>query len=225
MPTSLAGQTTEELGGAGSVLALQRRDHIDLDRLMNGYWSAGEPDRTQLLREITQLVFSHAFAEETVLWPVVRKTVPDGEELTREVEREHQEINEVFADLDRHEDDRPAYDRCVTRLFSLVRQDIRDEEDKLLPRLQEALDTRRLVQLGTAWEMARLTAPTRPHPAVPRRPPGNAVLGLPLTVYDRARDLLAPAGRPAPGRVAALGAAALGGAVLLRRATGRRRGA
>ncbi|MDN3296360.1 hemerythrin domain-containing protein [Streptomyces ficellus] len=201
MPASLAEQTTDELGGERSVLARQRRDHVALDRLMNDYWAAAEPERARLLKKFTQLVFSHAFAEETVLWPVIRRLVPDGDGLTRQVEHEHQEINELTAMLERTKPGGSRHDEYVERIFALVRQDIRDEEDVLLPRLQDALDRRRLVQLGTAWEAARLSSPTHPHPAVPRRPPGNAVLGVPLTLFDRTRDWLMPAGRVSVARI------------------------
>jgi hypothetical protein len=54
-----------------------------------------------VLKETVQLVFSHAFAEETVLWPAVRRSVPDGEELTARVEQEHQRINDLVADIER----------------------------------------------------------------------------------------------------------------------------
>lgn len=69
-------------------------------------------------------------------------------------------------------------------------QDVRDEEDELLPRLQQVVGLRRLQALGLAWEAVRRTAPTRPHPVVSRRPPGNALAALPLTVLDRSRDVL-----------------------------------
>lgn len=84
----------------------------------------------------------------------------------------------------------PVREERIERAFGLIRQDIRDEEDLLLPRLQETMDAARLRRLGAVWEAARLTAPTHPHPVVPRRPPGNAVLGVPLSGYDRSRDLL-----------------------------------
>ncbi|MEU6547671.1 hypothetical protein [Streptomyces sp. NPDC046859] len=70
----------------------------------------------------------------------------------------------------------------------MIRQDIRDEEDLVLPRLQEALPAAQLRRLGAAWDMVRRSAPTHPHPVIPRRPPGNAVLGVPLGLYDRMRD-------------------------------------
>jgi hypothetical protein len=86
----------------------------------------------------------------------------------------------------------------LERLAEVLRQDVRDEEDELLPRLQEAVGPTRLRQLGLAWEVVRRTAPTRPHPVVSRRPPGNALAALPLTVLDRSRDALDGTARRSP---------------------------
>ncbi|RNG30747.1 hemerythrin domain-containing protein [Streptomyces botrytidirepellens] len=198
MTKTIKEQTVGQLGGNGSVLARQRRDHAEIDRLMDHYALAEGDERERVLKEIVRLVFSHAFAEETVLWPVVRRSVADGEELTSRVEEEHQEINDLIAEVERLPQGDPVREEKIERAFSLIRQDIRDEEDVLLPRLQEATDSARLRRLGAVWEAARLTAPTHPHPVVPRRPPGNAVLGVPLSGYDRSRDLLGgPVGRGA----------------------------
>ncbi|MEV5354650.1 hemerythrin domain-containing protein [Streptomyces sp. NPDC052693] len=189
MATTIETQSVGQLGGPGSVLARQRRDHAEMDRLMDRYRAlGGGAERERVLKEIVQLVFSHAFAEETVLWPAVRRAVPDGEELTSRVEEEHQEINDLVAAIERLEPGTAEREEKVERVFALIRQDIRDEEDLVLPRLQEALDTARLRRLGAAWEAVRRSAPTHPHPVVPRRPPGNAVLGVPLSLYDRLRD-------------------------------------
>ncbi|MET9390549.1 hemerythrin domain-containing protein [Streptomyces sp. NPDC006624] len=216
MGTTIEDQTVEQLGGPGSVLARQRRDHAEMDRLMDRYGALeGGEERERVLTEVVRLVFSHAFAEETVLWPAVRRSVPDGEELTSRVEEEHQQINDLVADVERLEPGAPEREDAVRRVFALVRQDIRDEEDLVLPRLQEALGGTRLRRLGTAWETVRRNAPTHPHPVVPRRPPGNALLGVPLSLWDRVRDA-SGAGVPVAllGKVLAgllIGAAAVAG--------------
>lgn len=67
---------------------------------------------------------------------------------------------------------------------------MRDEEDELLPRLQQRTTVRQQQALGVAWEVVRRISPTRPHPVVARRPPGNAIAALPLTITDRSRDAL-----------------------------------
>ncbi|MEV5427965.1 hemerythrin domain-containing protein [Streptomyces sp. NPDC052701] len=218
MTLSIAEQSTADLGGEGSILLRQRRDHAELDRLMNAYLAAdaSDPYRERLWQDIVQLVFSHAFAEETVLWPVLRRVSPAGEELTTQVEQEHQAINELIAKVEKADRDDPRRAEWVDEAFGLIREDIRDEEDELLPRLRDALGDRQLRRIGATWEAVRRTAPTHPHPAVPRRPPGNAVLGIPLSGFDRLRDL-SPVRSPSARRAGvAAGALALAaGAVAL----------
>jgi hemerythrin superfamily protein len=198
---SIAEQSQEQLGGAASVLVRQRRDHAELGRLLDTLAAAEGAAQDAVLNRIARLVFPHAFAEEAVLWPAVRKALPDGEPLTLRIEQEHQEVNELWAALERTASDDPHRRTLLDRLVRVLQEDVRDEEDVLLPRLQAALDTAALRRLGVAWELVRRTAPTRPHPVVARRPPGNALAALPLTVLDRTRDHLDGWGR-GEGRVA-----------------------
>jgi hypothetical protein len=185
---SLAEQATEQLGGRFSVLTRQKYDHIKLDRLLASLPGSSEEQEQALLNAICRLVFSHAFAEEAVLWPALRRTLPDGEELTARVEREHQEITELVATLDATQPGDPQRPDLIARTIEVLRQDVRDEEDEVLPRLQEAVDTKTLRRLGITWELVRRTAPTRAHPLVARRPPGNTLAALPLSLIDRTRD-------------------------------------
>jgi hypothetical protein len=67
---------------------------------------------------------------------------------------------------------------------------MREEERDLLPRLQEACDHKELVELGEKFEQARRMAPTRPHPAVPDKPPANKLLAPGAGLIDRLRDAL-----------------------------------
>ncbi|MFD3621226.1 hemerythrin domain-containing protein [Streptomyces sp. NPDC058676] len=124
MPKSLKDQTPQELGGQSSALARQRRDHAEIDRLMELYRRSAGQEREQALKNLVQLVFSHAFAEETVLWPAVRRSVPSGEELTVRVEEEHQQINDLVADIERLPPGDPEREDKVERAFVLIRQDI-----------------------------------------------------------------------------------------------------
>ncbi|MGY1641072.1 hemerythrin domain-containing protein [Geodermatophilus sp. SYSU D00703] len=207
MGRSIADQTDEELGGPGSVLTRQRRDHVELDRLLRQLDGTTGREQEEVLARIDRLVFSHAFAEETVLWPALRRVLPDGDALTLRVEEEHQEVNELVTEIETLGHDDPRRAQRLARLVEVLREDVRDEEDVLLPRLQEELDPHRLRRLGRQWEFARRVSPTRPHPTVSRRPPGNALSGLPLSLIDRTRDLLDAAVRRAPAQLAPAGEA------------------
>jgi hemerythrin superfamily protein len=207
VPRSIADQTVEELGGPGSVLARQRADHVRLDRLLHELDGTTGTAQEEVLTRIDRLVFSHAFTEETVLWPVLRRVLPDGDALTLQVEKEHQEVNELVTALERDGLDDPRRPARLARLVDVLREDVRDEEDQLFPRLQEAVSADELRRLGRRWEVMRRLSPTRPHPTVSRRPPGNALSGLPLTVLHRTRDLVDAGVRRAPEQLAPIGRA------------------
>jgi hemerythrin superfamily protein len=195
---SIAEQDVDELGGRWSVLVRQKRDHEQLDRLLDRLAATAPTDQPEVLEEIYRLVFPHAFAEESVLWPAMRRVLPDGEQLTLMVEEEHQQINELVTELEGLPAEDPRRQPLIGAVVDLLREDVRDEEDTLLPRLQEALDDQQLRRLGVQWEAVRRTAPTRAHPVVARRPPGNVLAALPLTVLDRSRDLADRGARRSP---------------------------
>ncbi|SNR95175.1 Hemerythrin superfamily protein [Geodermatophilus pulveris] len=205
MTRSIADQSLSELGGPGSVLARQRADHVRLDRLLHELDGTTGRAQEEVLTRIDRLVFSHAFAEETVLWPVMRRVLPDGDELTRRVEEEHQEVNELVTELETLAHDDPRRAQRLARLVEVLQEDVRDEEDLLLPRLQERLDAGELRALGRRWELVRRISPTRPHPTVSRRPPGNVLSALPLSALDRTRDAVDAVARRVPAPVAPAG--------------------
>ena len=205
MTRSIAAQTIDELGGPDSVLVRQRNDHEELDRLLRELDGTVDRAQNEVLRRINRLVFSHAFAEETVLWPALRRVLPDGNELTLRVEEEHQEVNELVTELETLGQDDPRRAQRLSRLVDVLRNDVRDEEDLLLPRLQEQLDPHELRRLGRQWQLARAISPTRAHPTVSRRPPGNAFSGLPLSLLDRSRDLVDRGVERAPEQTVRLG--------------------
>jgi hypothetical protein len=198
MCPSISDQTIEQLGGPGSVLVRQRRDHERLNLLLARIRATEGQQQDEAITAMCRLAFPHAFAEEAVLWPAIRRAVPDAESMTLEVEQEHQEINEILSALDRSRRGDAGRSELLERALELLDQDVRDEEDDLLPRLQEAVGPRELRRLGLVWEVVRRTAPTRPHPVVARRPPGNVLSSLPLSAIDRTRDLLERLDRAAP---------------------------
>jgi len=187
---STADQTEEQRGGPRSILSRQSDDHAVLHRLMLDYDDATDAGaRGTIVAELAERALRHAFAEETVLFPAYRQHLPElDDELTAHIEGEHQEINELLEDLQDADPRADDYDARVRRVFELITSDAREEEDILLPQLQQVVDDRELSRLGDAWEAARLVSPTRPHPDVSRRPPGNVLAAGPLAVWDRLRN-------------------------------------
>ncbi|MGY1747811.1 hemerythrin domain-containing protein [Modestobacter sp. SYSU DS0511] len=199
---SIAGQSVDELGGPGSVLVRLRREHEVLEDMLQRLPETSGDEQDELLMRLWRLVNPHAYGEELVLWPAVRRIADDGHEVTREVEQGEQELNELAAALERTGQEDPRRDHLISEVIKNLRNDVRLEEDVVLPRLQAAATPRQLRRLGLAWEWVRRTAPTRPHPTTSRRPPGNILSGLLLTVLDRSRDRLDRTARHHTGRAA-----------------------
>ncbi len=187
---SIAEQSVEELGGRGSVLAIMRREHGELEELLERVADTSGDEQDELLTRLWRLVFPHAYAEETVVWPAIRAVSGEGDELTLHVEEGHQKLSELTAELDRTRHGDPGRDAIVAEVIAELRLDVREEEDVLLPRLQAGTTPEQLRRLGWMWQIVRRTAPTRPHAVVSRRPPGNVIAAVPLSLLDRSRDAL-----------------------------------
>jgi hemerythrin superfamily protein len=204
MARSIAHQSVADLGGPSSILTLQRNDHVRLARLMDrarATLPTGGATHQVALRAVARLVFTHAFAEEAVLFPAARRALPEGDPLSLRIEEDHQVVNELMARLDMSSADDPEHPERLERTFAVLDADVRTEEDELLPRLQEVMGPRQLRTIGRQWEFLRRTSPTRPHPVVSRRPPGQTLSALPLTVIDRSRDRLQQLGERTGGRL------------------------
>jgi hypothetical protein len=167
------------------IALLQKRDHRHLLDLIARYEGADQLAKGAIYREILQLVTTHAFAEETVLFPVARWRAPNGEKLTAAIESRHQRINELLLELDGMQPGAPPFDERAFEAFALLRDDLLAEENELLPDLASTLSKRAMRVVGSVWWVMRRTAPNRPHPRVSRRPPENVLAALPLAIYDR----------------------------------------
>jgi hypothetical protein len=177
------------LDRALDLTRLQREDHARLDRLMQEYEAGDVASKARAYDEIVSLVTTHAFAEETVVFPAARRLVEGGDGRTSDIEGKHQAVNGLMAELDAHEPGDPAFEAHRAELFEVLRADVREEEDVLLPQLAAAATPWTWRSLGAGWAAARAVAPNRPHPGLPRRPPGNLLGGVPLTITDRLRTL------------------------------------
>jgi hypothetical protein len=182
--TSLADQDEAQLGGPASVLVRQKRDHVNLDRLLHQLENSSGAEQKRVLIRIYRLVFPHAFAEESVLWPVIRRVLPDGESLTRRVEEEHQEVNELVTRLD-SDDLAPSERRQVLdRLVEVLRGRARRGGRSAPWPAGEAHST------SAAGARCRLGGgPTyRAHPAAPGRVPTTSGQRSGCVAADRDRQ-------------------------------------
>jgi hemerythrin superfamily protein/gas vesicle protein len=174
------------------AIQLIKNDHAEVDALFVRFEAAHRSgdvgEQARLARAVVRALSIHAAIEEQLVYPSLREAGVEDDVL--EALEEHHVVKLTLAEID----GLPAEDRRfaakVRVLIENVRQHVQEEEAELLPRLRRSLDAQQLTELGDALAVAKLTAPTRPHPAAPDEPPGVFVAGALSALLDRSRDAL-----------------------------------
>ncbi|MEH0937834.1 hemerythrin domain-containing protein [Micromonospora psammae] len=151
----------------------------------------GTPEhRRQLADVVIAGLVRHSVAEEAYVYPTARKTLPDGDQVAEHEISEHADAERTMKELESLDPSDPRFDELLGHLASTIRHHVQDEEADLFPRLRAACAAEELVELAGKVEAVKKTAPTRPHPAAPDRPPANKLLAPGAGLVDRMRDAL-----------------------------------
>jgi hemerythrin superfamily protein len=184
-------QTTEH-----DVVDVLTADHREVEVLFVELESRqGTPEHRRHLADvvIAELV-RHAIAEEMYVYPTARKALPDGDQIAEHEISEHSDAERTMKDLESLDPSDPRFDELLGHLTSTIRHHVQDEESDLFPRLRAAVAREEMVELAGKVQAAKKSAPTRPHPAAPDRPPANKMLAPGTGLVDRVRDSIS--GRP-----------------------------
>ncbi|MCQ4040776.1 hemerythrin domain-containing protein [Streptantibioticus rubrisoli] len=190
------------MGHGGDVIKELTADHAEVAGLFDRIRSSrpGSRERKELVDEVTERLVRHAVAEEQYLYPAVREHVVDGEALAEKELRDHSRIAETLNALAGVDSGDPGFSELLVVLVTGVTAHVRDEEERLFPRLSAACPREVLRDLGDKVRRAERIAPTRPHPAAPDRPPAiGAVspwLGLVDKIRDKIRDFVTRRAKP-----------------------------
>jgi hemerythrin superfamily protein len=187
------------MGHGGDVIAELTTDHQEIEELFTNIEELPSGDRQRKLYadQATMELVRHSVAEETYLYPAVRAHIPGGDTLADRELEDHATAERTMKDLERCEADDPQFDRLITKLMTEIRTHIADEESNLFPRLRDSCSMETLNDLGDKVRQAKKSAPTRPHPSAPDKPPANKLLAPGVGLVDRMRDTLSGRGKEA----------------------------
>jgi hemerythrin superfamily protein len=185
------------MGHGGNVIDELVTDHREVEEFFGRIEAlpSGAKDRRLYADQATMELVRHSVAEEMYLYPAVREHVPGGDALADKELQDHAQAEQLMKDLEGCPPDDPEFDRLVGMLMSEIRAHVADEEQNLFPRLRAACPPEALDELGDKVRRAKKTAPTRPHPAAPDKPPANKMLNPGAGLVDRLRDALTGRGK------------------------------
>lgn len=174
------------------VVEVLTMDHREVDKAFAAYEhdDMDNEQRRDLVDHIITELVRHSVAEEHYLYPAARNNLPDGDRIADHEISEHSQAEEVMKKLERTEVTDPVFDATMRELIRDIRHHVEDEERDLFPQLRRVCDADTLVDLGSKIEHAKESAPTRPHPWAPDRPPVNMILDPGVGMIDRLRDEL-----------------------------------
>jgi hemerythrin superfamily protein len=184
----MMSMTTAETGTDRDVVDLLLEQHDEIKSLFSELQRVEGPAKRELFEDLVRLLAMHESAEETVVHPVARRKLEDGEQVVEQRLEEEDQAKKELADLYDMGVDHPDFDRRLAAFAEdVIQHATREEADEFL-RLRSAVDADQLRRMAGALKAAETAAPTRPHPNAPESAAGNVLTGPPMAVFDRVRD-------------------------------------
>ncbi|HVV23014.1 MAG TPA: hemerythrin domain-containing protein [Pseudonocardiaceae bacterium] len=187
------------------AIELLRADHervlAMLHQLQLGPTAATGADEGQLQARkdlVTELVIAesqHEAVEEQYFWPMVRNSLPDGDELADRAVGQEDAAKQVLHALNNAKPDQSDFEEMLTRIIADGREHIEFEQDQVWPKVRAAVSEADLAELGEKMAKAKKAAPTRPHPSTPSNPGVQKTAGPMAALMDRVRDAVTGRGK------------------------------
>src|SRR4051812_32464614 len=174
-----------------NVLDLLIADHQEVTGLVEQLLQTADGDQRRELADtiIGQLV-RHSVAEETIVYPAIRKFLADGEESVKHDIEEHKQLEQLMKEMEGFPVGDAGFLELVGRLKEVLADHVSDEEQEQFPQLRADIPVDQLEKMGMEVEALKKVAPTRPHPNAPNNPLFHAMVGPGVGLMDRMRDLL-----------------------------------
>lgn len=178
------------MAGKPTVIEKLLEDHQLVRKTFASFETAGRAQWWDIFEKITRDLVQHEIAEEEIVYPVVRKQLPDGDDLADTRISEQSEAEELMEKMEKKGRKDKNFAANLTKLRLAVLEHAAEEERTVFAPLANAVDRDQLEKMADRYEKAKQTAPTHPHPMAPDTPPGNMVLGPVAAMADRFRDAM-----------------------------------
>lgn len=147
------------------AITLLKQDHKNVKKLFREFKAAGDDATTRkrdLVAKIIEELTIHTYIENEIMYPEVRKLVPDIEDDILESYEEHHVADVLCMELFTMSPENDHYVAKTTVLIENVEHHIKEEEDEWFPKVREALGRKELSEIGARMLEAKKKAPKTP---------------------------------------------------------------
>jgi hemerythrin-like domain-containing protein len=147
------------------AIVLLKNDHKEIRKVFRQFQAAGEnatKTKGELVAKMIELLTVHTYVENEVMYPEVRRLVPDVDDDILESYEEHHVADVLCMELYGMKPDAERFDAKTTVLIENVLHHIEEEEEEWFPTVRAALGRKQLQELGEQLLEAKRKAPTSP---------------------------------------------------------------
>ena len=150
---------------SSDAIVLLKADHKEIKGIFRKFEQAGE-DATKtkgvLVATMIELLTIHTYIENEVMYPEVRRLLPDLEDDILESYEEHHVADLRVMELAALSPDAERFEAKTTVLIENVTHHIDEEEQDWFPKVREGLGRKQLSELGEQLLQAKKKAPRSP---------------------------------------------------------------
>ena len=147
------------------AIVLLKADHKEIKRLFREFEAAGENAtvrKGKIVSRIVELLTVHTYIENEVMYPEVRRALPDLEDDVLESYEEHHVADVLVMELVGMKPDAERFTAKATVLIENVTHHIEEEEGEWFPKVRAGLGRKHLQDLGVQLLAAKARAPRSP---------------------------------------------------------------
>jgi hemerythrin superfamily protein len=147
------------------AITLLKADHKEVKQLFREFEAAGEQatkKKGELVNKIIELLTVHTYIENEIMYPEVRRLMPEIEDEVLESYEEHHVADVLCTELFAMKPEAERFDAKAMVLIESVRHHIEEEETEWFPKVRTALGRNDLAALGKRLLEAKQRAPRSP---------------------------------------------------------------
>jgi hemerythrin superfamily protein len=171
------------------VIDLLRHQHSMIRDLFAEVLEQTGDARKDAFQQLVRLLAVHETAEEEIVHPVARRSLPGGEGIVDDRLKEEREAKELLSALEEMDTDDPRFLPQLDELRIAVLTHARAEERYEFERLHDQFSDGQRRAMAAAVKAAEATAPTHPHPGT-ETAAKNMMVGPLAAMVDRVRDII-----------------------------------
>lgn len=168
------------------LLVLQ---HAQIRDLFDEVQSTTGDARKKAFQRLVRLLAVHETAEEEIVHPMARRSLPGGDGLIDDRLAEERQAKELLAEIDGMDTEDPSFMPKLDTLRLAVLTHARSEERYEFARLNDEFSPAQRRGMAAALKAAEATAPTHPHPGT-ESAVKNMAVGPFAALTDRLRDII-----------------------------------